>query len=57
VLRHWLRQEAGAAPTEAQLSELLDQIDACRTRGHRLQLRVAGGQVQRADDHLVYRTL
>lgn len=57
VLRHWLKQEAGAAPTEAQLSELLDQVDACRTRGHRLQLRAAGGRVERADDHLVYRTL
>lgn len=57
VLRHWLRQAAGAAPSEAQLSELLDQIHACRTRGHGLHIRVGGGFVHRDREHLTYRSL
>lgn len=57
VLRHWIRQEAGAAPSEAQLSELLDQVDACRTRGHDLHIRVGGGFVRRDGKCLVYQPL
>lgn len=54
ALRLWLRRAAGSAPSEAQLEELLDQIGACRTRAHQLQLRVAGGTVVRAGDRLRY---
>lgn len=47
LLRHWLRQDHAAGPSEAQLDELLDQIDACRTRGHRIRLKIADGHVLR----------
>jgi tRNA(Ile)-lysidine synthase len=54
ALRLWLKRCAGNAPSEAQLDELLDQIDACRTRGHRLHIRVAAGVVVRDRDRLRY---
>ncbi len=49
VLRQWLRSAHGVAASEAQLEELLDQVDACRTRGHRIRLKVASGFVERRD--------
>jgi tRNA(Ile)-lysidine synthase len=52
LLRHWLRASHGAGPSAAQLEELLDQVAACATRGHRLHLKVADGYVVRAGDHL-----
>ncbi|MDR6537635.1 tRNA lysidine(34) synthetase TilS [Variovorax soli] len=52
VLRHWLKREHDAVPSEAQLEQLLDQIEACSTRGHRIRLKVADGYVQREDDVL-----
>lgn len=48
ALRHWLAEVHGTAPSAAQLVELLDQIDACRTRGHRLHLKVGAGFVRRS---------
>lgn len=54
ALRLWLRRCAGSSPSEVQLEELLDQIDACRTRGHRLHLRVAAGNVVRDGERLRY---
>lgn len=49
LLRHWLRRTHGtvAVPTQAQLQELLDQVTACRTRGHRIRLKVGSGLVER----------
>lgn len=47
VLRHWLRVEVGVAASAAQLDELLDQVAACTTRGHRIHLKVASGFVTR----------
>ncbi len=52
ALRRWLRVAHGVAPSAAQLHELLDQIDACRTRGHAIRLRVADGFVVRAGERL-----
>ena len=52
VLRHWLRMANGATPSTAQLEQLLDQIAACTTRGHRIHLKVATGHVQRVEGHL-----
>lgn len=52
ALRHWLRSAHDAVPSEAQLQQLLDQLDACRTRGHRIHLKVAGGFVEREGDFL-----
>ena len=51
VLRHWLagldEQGRAARPSSAQLRALLTQIEACRTRGHRIELKVGTGQVRR----------
>lgn len=47
VLRHWLNAMHQTVPSAAQLEELLDQIAACRTRGHRIQIKVGSGHVER----------
>lgn len=54
ALRHWLRAGAGVAASAAQLDELLDQIAACTTRGHRIHLKVASGFVTRQGERLHY---
>ncbi len=54
VLRHWLRSSAGVAASTVQLDELLDQIAACTTRGHRIHLKVASGFVTREGDRLAF---
>ncbi|HEX5697815.1 MAG TPA: tRNA lysidine(34) synthetase TilS [Rhodoferax sp.] len=43
LLRHWLLSVHQATPSSAQLEELLDQLAACRTRGHQLHLKVGHG--------------
>lgn len=52
VLRHWLRGQHAITPSTAQLNELLDQLAACTTRGHRLHLKVGQGFVRRQGLHL-----
>lgn len=52
VLRHWLMQVHGCAPSAAQLEQLLDQVRACTTRGHRIHLKVAAGFADRQGDFL-----
>ena len=47
LLRHWLMLRHQTCASAAQLNELLDQIDACRTRGHAISIRVADGRVER----------
>lgn len=47
VLRHWLHSIHQTTPTSAQLAELLRQIAACTTRGHRICIKVGGGFVER----------
>lgn len=54
ALRHWLRQAHGVLPSAAQLDELLDQVQACRTRGHRLHLKVGPGAITRDGERLRY---
>lgn len=54
ALRHWLRHSHGVVASAAQLNELLDQIADCRTRGHRIHLKVASGFVERAGERLRY---
>lgn len=54
ALRRWLKQGWGMAPSEAQLLELLHQVDACRTRGHRIDLKIANGRLTRQDEWLAY---
>ena len=48
VLRHWLRLHHGTTPSSAQLQALLAQIEACATRGHRIDLKVGRGFVRRS---------
>ncbi|AVS74754.1 tRNA lysidine(34) synthetase [Paracidovorax cattleyae] len=52
ALRHWLRTVHATTPTAAQLGELLDQIAACATRGHRIRIRVGRGFVVRQGGEL-----
>lgn len=54
VLRHWLKSVHDAAPSAAQLEELLDQVQACATRGHSIRIKVASGRVEREGDRLAY---
>ena len=54
LLRHWLRVAHGAAASTAQLEALLDQVDACRTRGHAIRLKVGEGFVLRAGPLLAW---
>lgn len=54
LLRLWLAKQHGARPSAVQLDELLDQVADCTTRGHRISLKVADGQVCRDGAQLVY---
>ena len=54
VLRHWLLASHGATPSAAQLEQLLSQVAACTTRGHRIHLKVATGHVTRVGAVLQY---
>lgn len=47
AVRFWLRRSCQATPSAAQLDELLDQLAACTTRGHRIHIKVGHGHVQR----------
>jgi tRNA(Ile)-lysidine synthase len=47
ALRCWLKREHRAVPSEAQLAELVSQVEACATRGHRIRLKIADGRVER----------
>ena len=47
VLRYWLKATYQVIPSNAQLTELLDQIAVCRTRGHKIHLKVGVGFVMR----------
>ena len=53
LLRHWLKTAHAVVPSTAQLAELLHQIACCTTRGHKIQIKVGGGFMQRrgADLH------
>lgn len=52
VLRHWLCVHHGTMPSSAQLHALLAQIEACTTRGHRIDLKVGSGFVRRSAERL-----
>ncbi|WP_236574361.1 tRNA lysidine(34) synthetase TilS [Hydrogenophaga sp. PBL-H3] len=54
AVRYWLRISAAVAPATAQLDELLDQISACTTRGHRIHIKMGPGHVAREGEHLQY---
>ena len=52
VLRYWLASCHASTPSSAQMTELLAQIAACTTRGHRLRLKVGAGYVLRQGERL-----
>lgn len=52
VLRHWLASVHGTVPSTAQMDELLDQLQACRTRGHDIQLKAGACFVRRRGERL-----
>lgn len=54
ALRLWLRRHSAQGPSAAQLEQLMKQVLAATTRGHRLDLRVAQGKVCRVGDGLKY---
>ena len=52
VLRHWLHSTHQTTPTAAQLAELLRQIAACKTRGHRIRIKLGRGFAVRVGTQL-----
>jgi tRNA(Ile)-lysidine synthase len=54
VLRHWLRTAHAASASAAQLEELLEQVADCRTRGHKIRIKVGEGFVERQGERLAY---
>jgi len=54
LLRHWLKLEFQVVPSTAQLSELQDQLAACTTRGHAIDIKVGLGFVRRLGDVLTW---
>lgn len=55
ALRRWLVTVHRTTPSSAQLAALQAQIAVCRTRGHRIRLKVGRGFVQREGDRLGWR--
>ncbi|MES2951935.1 MAG: tRNA lysidine(34) synthetase TilS [Pseudomonadota bacterium] len=54
ALRYWLKHSVEVVPSAAQLSELLDQVADCTTRGHHIHIKVGSGFVQRSSDVLTW---
>lgn len=54
MLRHWLWTAHAVTPSSAQLNELLDQIAACTTRGHRMHLKAGAGFIHREGDSIAW---
>lgn len=54
LLRHWLRTTHRVVPQAAQLDELLDQLEACSTRGHRIHIKIGSGHARRLGQSLTW---
>jgi len=54
LLRYWLKTDFQAIPSAAQLQALLDQVQACETRGHDIHLKVCAGFVRRRGEVLAW---
>ena len=52
AIRRWLALAHGTTPSQAQLNALLTQLAACRTRGHRIALKIGRGTLTRAGNAL-----
>ena len=49
ALRFWLKTTRQTTPSTAQLNQLIDQIKACTTRGHKIHIKVGRGFVERKE--------
>ena len=56
VLRYWLKHTHQTTPSTVQLAALLSQIEACTTRGHRLDLKLGRGYISRLGAVLAWST-
>ena len=54
VVRYWLQQAHRTQASQAQLNELLRQVAACTTRGHKINIKLGSGKIERRDSHLVF---
>jgi tRNA(Ile)-lysidine synthase len=54
AVRFWLKSRYQTVPSTAQLGELLDQINACTTRGHCIHIKAGSGFVQRSGPVLTW---
>lgn len=54
LLRYWLKTQCGTTPNSAQLDELLDQVSACKTRGHNIDIKVGSGFARREGEVLAW---
>ena len=52
ALRFWFKVDHETSASTAQLEELLDQIEACTTRGHAIRIKVGHGFVERNGERL-----
>src|SRR6218665_164315 len=52
VLRHWLRNAHHTTPAAAKVNELVDEMEACTRRGHRIHIKVGRGFVVRCGPQL-----
>ena len=50
LLRFWFKTAHQTTPSTAQLSQLIDQIKVCTTRGHQIHIKVGRGFVERQGD-------
>lgn len=57
ALRYWLKTSYAVIPSTAQLQELLRQVAACRTRGHRIHLKLGPGYIFREGEKLAWYNL
>lgn len=49
ALRFWLKTTHQTTPSTAQLTQLVDQIKVCTTRGHQIHLKVGRGFIERKE--------
>lgn len=54
LLRHWLRARFATQASAAQLDELLDQLAACTTRGHKINVKAGSGFAVRQGENLTW---
>lgn len=54
ALRFWLKAHCMTVPNAAQLDELLDQVADCKTRGHKIDIKVGVGFARRKGDVLAW---